>query len=206
MQHSSPVQIFHQYLPSASIPYCLDLWKRYPFELKLRNPRATKVGDYCARHGRKAVITINKDLYPFLFLVTYIHEFSHHAVNIVYGNLPDAHGKEWKLAFKTFMGPVMDMNLFPPDLQAGLVRHLKNPKASSFSDPLLTSLFRKHDPQSQNHLLLSHIKEGNVFLLNGKHFRKGPLQRTRILCVEIKTGKKYLVPKDAEVDDLPVSA
>ena len=113
MHHPSPAQIFQQYLPQASIPYCYDLWKRYPFELKLKNPRQTKLGDFCTMRGRKPIITLNKDLYPYMFLVTYIHEFSHHAVHMVYGNLPEAHGKEWKLAFKTFMGPIMDLNLFP---------------------------------------------------------------------------------------------
>lgn len=200
MSQPSPVQIFQHYLPAASIPYCYDLWKRYPFELKLRNPRQTKVGDFCAMRGRKPVITINKDLYPYLFLVTYIHEFSHHAVHIVYGNLPEAHGKEWKLAFKTFMGPILDLNLFPEDLQYCLTSHMKNPKATSFSDPHLTALFRKYDPASQDKVLLSHLKSGEVFLLSGRQFQKGQLQRTRVLCVELKTRREYLVSKDAEVD------
>jgi SprT protein len=206
MSQPSPVQIFHQYLPPASIPYCYDLWKRYPFELKLRNPRQTKIGDFCARRNSKPVITLNKDLYPYMFLVTYIHEFAHHAVHIVYGNLPESHGKEWKLAFKTFMGPVMDMNIFPDDLQHCLGSHLKNPKATSFSDPHLTALFRKYDPASQHKILLSHVKEGDMFLLSGKRFRKGALQRTRVLCVEIKTRRQYLVARDAEVEFSPAES
>lgn len=135
-----------------------------------------------------------------MFLVTYIHEFAHHAVHIVYGNLAESHGKEWKLAFKTFMGPVMDLNIFPDDLQHCLTNHLKNPKATSFSDPHLTALFRKYDPASQHKVLLSHVKEGDIFLLSGRQFRKGALQRTRVLCLELKTRKQYLIARDAEVE------
>lgn len=200
MHHPSPVQIFQQYLPPASIPYCYDLWKRYPFELKLRNPRQTKIGDFCAKRNSKPIITLNKDLYPYIFLVTYIHEFAHHAVHMVYGNRTESHGKEWKLAFKTFMGPVMDMHLFPDDLQQSLINHLNNPKATSFSDPHLTALFRKYDPASQHKVLLSHLHEGDTFTLSGKQFRKGALQRTRVLCTELKTRRQYLVARDAEVE------
>lgn len=197
--HSS-FAILQKHLPDKSLSYCLDLQARYPFRLKIKKPRSTKVGDFCAHGGRGSVITINQDLNQFLFLATFIHEFSHHAVHLVYGNTPEAHGKEWKLAFKTFMGPVMEMEIFPPDLQARLQSHLKNPKASSFSDVSLTALFRKYDPNKADQILLSHIAEGTPFYLNGKHFRKGKLQRTRVLCVEIKTGRKYLVPKEMEVN------
>jgi hypothetical protein len=198
MKHPSPVQIFQEFLPPTSIPYCYDLWKRYPFELKLRNPRQTKVGDFCARRGQKPIITLNRDLHPFLFLVTYIHEFSHHAVHIVYGNLPESHGKEWKLAFKTFMQPLMDMPLFPEDLHHALKVHLKDPKASSFSDSQLTQIFRRYDSNNQS-IILFQIEIGKTFALRGRVFRKGKLLRKRFLCTEIKSGKDYLVPADAEI-------
>ena len=194
-----PHTILQKHLPEKSFSYCLDLLSRYPFKLKIKKSRVTKVGDFCAHHGHSPVITINQDLNPFLFLATFIHEFSHHAVHLVYGNKPLAHGKEWKLAFKTFMQPLMDMQIFPDDLQLALSEHLKDPMASSFSDASLTQIFRRYDPENDKRLLLSQILVGDTFLLRGKHFRKGKLRRTRVLCDEIKTGRKYLVPVDAEV-------
>jgi len=201
MRSASSLTILQKHLPQPSFDYCIDLLQRYPFQLKLRKARVTKVGDFCAHRGHSPIITINEDLNPFLFLTTFIHEFSHHAVHLIYGNKPQAHGKEWKLAFKTFMQPVMDMQIFPDDLQHALKMHLKDPMATSFSDSRLTSLFRKYDLENANHLLLSQIKEGNTFLIRNKLFRKGKLVRTRVLCVEIKTGKKYLVPADSEVNE-----
>jgi SprT protein len=195
----SPHTILQKHLPEKSFDYCLDLFSRYPFKLKIKKARITKAGDFCAHHGHAPIITINHDLNPFLFLTTFIHEFSHHAVYLIYGNKPQAHGSEWKLAFKTFMQPVMEMKIFPGDLQVALTEHLKDPMASSFSDTALTQIFRRYDPGNSDRLLLSQIKEGEIFLLRTKQFRKGKLRRTRVLCDEVRTGRKYLVPVDAEV-------
>lgn len=199
-RHASPETLLRHYLPSTSIAYCLDLWKRYPFELKIRKARLTKAGDFCSRPGRKPVITLNNDLTPFLFLVTYIHEFSHHAVTMVYGNRPLPHGKEWKSAFRTFMMPVLEMGIFPADLQLGLEKHLTDPPASTFSDPVLTRLFMKYDPTKADILLVSQLKDGSVFSLRGKAMKRGNLRRTRYSCTEISTGKIWLVPADMQVD------
>ena len=180
----------------------MDLLIRYPFKLKLRKSRVTKVGDFCAHRGYTPTITINHDLNPYLFLATFIHEFSHHAVHLIYGSKPQAHGKEWKLAFKTFMQPLMDMEIFPEDLQLALQSHLKDPMASSYSDARLTQIFRKYDGGDPP-IYLRQIGPGSVFLFRGKTFRKGKLKRTRFLCTEIKSGLEYLVP--AEVEVIPVS-
>jgi hypothetical protein len=192
--------ILRSHLPEKTLEYCLDLWKKYPFRLIIKPSRVTKAGDYCAHRGNEPVITMNRDLSPYLFLVTYLHEFSHHAVWMVYGNKPLPHGKEWKLAFKTFMEPVMKMEIFPPDLQARLAHHLVNPKASSFSDQKLTAIFRKYDETRSAEPLVSGLPEGALFSVRGRAFRKGKIRRTRFECREVKTGRLYLVPADLIID------
>ena len=189
-----------RHIPAPAVPYCLDLWNRYPFELKIRKSRLTKAGDFCLRPGHNPVITLNNDLPPFLFLVTYIHEFSHHAVAIVYGNRPEPHGREWKAAFQTFMKPVLEMGIFPVDLQLGLERHLIDPPASTFSDPVLSRLFIKYDPDKSGNRLVGHLKEGEIFRLRGKTLKRGELKRTRYTCTEAATGRTWLVPADLPID------
>lgn len=200
MKLISPAIILKKHLPEKSFDYCLDLLQRYPFKLKVKKARQTKAGDFCTHHGNSPVITINDDLNPFLFLTTFIHEFAHHAVHLVYGNKPLAHGKEWKLAFKTFMQPLMGMEIFPDDLQHALSLHLKDPMASSFSDASLTKIFRRYDLMQPTGTPLSQIVIGSTFKIGRKIFRKGSLRRTRVLCVEIKTGREYLVPRDMIVE------
>jgi hypothetical protein len=197
---ASTADHLQRFIPATALSYCLDLWQRYPFEFKIKKRRTTKAGDYCASRRTGPVITLNNDLHPLLFLVTYIHEFSHHATWLVYGANHAPHGKEWKLAFRTFMGPVMEMGIFPDDLQLHLSRHLKNPKASTFSDAALMKLFRKYDPAQSQQILVSEFRQGDVFVLKGKRFRLGALRRTRYSCTEVATGRIYLVPGDMEVD------
>lgn len=199
MNHSTIENLLRHHLPEKSVEYCLDLWKKYPFELQLKKSRSTRVGDFCMRQGHAPIITLNKDLSPFLFLVTYIHEFSHHAVWMVYGKKPLPHGKEWKLAFKTFMEPILNMGLFPQDLHARLTQHLVNPKASSFSDQKLTALFRKYDHQWAEKIIVLQLPEGEVFKIKNRIFRKGKKRRTRFECTEVQTGRMYLVPADLPI-------
>ena len=156
----SPAIILKKHLPEKSFDYCLDLLQRYPFKLKLKKSRQTKAGDFCAHHGNSPVITLNDDLNPYLFLTTFVHEFSHHAVHLVYGRKPLAHGKEWKLAFKTFIQPLMELNVFPYDLQIALTLYLKDPMASSFSDAGLTRIFRRYDLIQAEGIPLSQLNEG----------------------------------------------
>ena len=200
MKNPDTEKLLRSHLPEKALDYCLDLWKRYPFQLKLKGSRTTRAGDFCHHKETGPVITLNKDLSPFLFLVTYIHEFSHHAVRMIYGNKPLPHGKEWKLAFQTFMKPVMELNIFPEDLQLRLAHHLVNPKASSFSDQQLTALFRKYDEQWANKTIVSQLEEGSMFTIRGRIFQKGKKRRTRFVCSEPKTGRVYLIPADLPID------
>jgi SprT protein len=76
---------------------------------------------------------------------------------------------------------------------------LANPKASSFSDPELTALFRSYDEKLTKAILVSQPGEGSIFSFHGRWFKKGIAKRTRVLCLELKTKRNYLVPADAEV-------
>jgi hypothetical protein len=48
-------------------------------------------------------------------------------------------------------------------------------------------------------LLLADITPGEVFELQGRKFQKELTRRTRVLCQEVHTGKKYLISAHAEV-------
>lgn len=194
-----------RHVPHASLAYCLQLWQQSPFTLKIRKSRQTKVGDFSCKHGGTPQITVNNDLHPFLFLMTYIHEVAHLHVHKVHGHRVDAHGEEWKSAFRTLMIPVLNQEIFPTNLLRALTRHMINPKASTFTDSKLTELFRSFDPNWSRTTLLSEISEGSLFGLNGKWFRKGALQRTRVLCMELKTKKQFLVPADMPVSGAQLS-
>lgn len=76
-----------------------------------------------------------------------------------------------------------------------------NPKASTGADVLLSREVRKYDHQGTEKITyLSEIMAGSDFSFKGREFKKETLRRTRILCLELHTGKKYLISGNAEVD------
>ena len=193
--------ILQQHLPASAVAYATLLWAEFPFDFKLRKTRLSKVGDFTCRLGKTPQITINRDLHPCLFLMTYVHEVAHLRVHTVHGFKAEAHGGEWKSTFQALMEPILNGEIFPEPLLTGLKKHMAIPKASSFSDTELTQLFRAMDVRQKSAVLLSHIPEGSVFHLQGKWFTKGKLKRTRVVCHEVKTRRQYLVPADAPVSN-----
>ncbi len=194
--------ILQSHVPPSSLEYCFTLWKESPFELKITKSRQTKVGDFTSRRTKlHPRITLNNDLNPYLFLVTYVHEVAHLRVYLTFGNRVDPHGEKWKTTFTDLMVPLLWESVFPEEILHELRRHMINPKASSFADTELTQAFRKFDKNS-NQMVLSQVPEGSIFRLQGRYFRKGKLRRTRVLCREMQSKKDYLVPADALVTDV----
>jgi len=191
--------ILQEHVPPAAVDYCIGLWNTYRFKFKLRKSRVTKVGDFSCRTGQTPQITVNHDLHPYLFLMTYIHEVAHLVVHLRHGFKAEAHGEEWKSSFQQLFAPMLDPVVFPEPLLSGLRRHMANPKASSFSDSELTHLFRQENEREANAVLLSEIPEGSIFQLQGRWFKKGKLRRTRVLCQEVKSKRQYLVPAEVPV-------
>lgn len=199
MESAKIRKTFEAHIPAAAVDYCYALWDKNQFIFKLKKARRSKVGDFTYRPGKVQQISINQDLNPYLFLTTYIHEVAHLKVHLQHGHRVSAHGTEWKTTFQELMTLVMDPVIFPLPLLKGLKKHMANPKASSFSDSELTALFRSYDEKIMKSILVSHLKEGSIFSLHGKWFKKGITKRTRAVCQEFKTKRLYLVPIDAEV-------
>jgi hypothetical protein len=98
------------------------------------------------------------------------------------------------------MNPVLSERVFPYEILVQLKKHMQNPKASSQSDPALSKLLRQYDREDvHKELYLEEITEGDSFYLNGRAFTKIRKRRTRSLCRESKTGKKYLISEMAQV-------
>lgn len=195
-----------KHTPPTSLDYCFALWRSSPFELRITRTRQSKVGDFTSRRNvRHPRITLNHDLNPYLFLVTYIHEVAHLYVHLKHGDRVDPHGEEWKTAFKHLMSPILKNSVFPDEILHVLGPHMVNPKASSFADAELTRVLRSFDKNADQYMALSDIPEGSIFHFQGRYFKKGKLKRTRVLCHEVKTQRRYLVPAEVLVTDVQLS-
>lgn len=194
------------HVPPAAVQYCLRLWNETPFQLKVTRTRQTKVGDFTTRRSMAhARITVNHELNPYLFLITYVHEVAHLRVYLKFGNRVDPHGDEWKDSFRVLMQPIQNSETFSDDVLAELQQHMLNPKASSFADTALTKVLRRYDKDAAHYATLSDIPEGSIFRFQGRFFKKGKIRRTRVLCHEMKTKRNYLVPVDALVSGVQLS-
>lgn len=203
MNAEKVVAILQAHVPSAAVPYCVELWNKTPFDFRLRKSRVTKIGDFTFRRGHVPRITVNKDLHAYLFLITYIHEVAHLVVHQTRSR--SAHGMEWKNAFRQLLEPLLNEQFFPANLLKELKRHMIDPMATIFSDPILSGVLRSYEPRSETKVLLSEIPEGSIFEIRGRWFRKGIKRRTRVLCQELKSRKKYLVPIDAPIGNAQLS-
>jgi SprT protein len=207
-----PLSDFHSlrtmlenHVPAGAAEYCLSLWERYRFDFALRKKRVTKIGDFCFEGGKTPRITVNQDLQSYLFLTTYIHEIAHLTVHLNHGRRAEAHGREWKEEFQRLLKPLLSEEIYPADLLQALTAHMADPMATTYSDSGLMKIFRKYDDHALTTTLLADIPRGSIFELRGRWFKKEETKRTRILCQEVKTKKKYLVPADAAVNNIQLS-
>lgn len=192
------MQSILNYIPEASHTYISELIARYKFKFILKKERSTKLGDFRRDRNNSFTITVNRDLSPFQFLLTFVHELAHLKTAIDYPRGTLAHGKEWKKEFRNLMLPLLNPAIFPDPLLRGLAKHMRNPKAAASSDPALWNLLRAYD-ENASEITLNELNNGSEFIFKKKTFIKVEKRRTRILCKEKRTGRMYLIPGIAAV-------
>ncbi len=195
-------EIFSKHLPPAAIPFCVKIWKDQPFHFKITSSRKTKLGDFRYRKDQKLqTITLNSDLNQFQFLLTFIHEVAHLHAFQKFGFTINPHGREWKSTFQEIMFPFLKEDFFPLDILIPLKKHMRNPKASSAADLFLMKEMSKYDLNNKalDQVFLSDLKPGTRFLISGRKFEKAETRRTRVVCIEITSGKKFLIALMAKV-------
>jgi hypothetical protein len=200
--HSDLLVILKKYLPEGSADYAHDILWKYGIQLRIKKPRATKLGDYRPpQPGEAHRISINKDLNKYAFLVTFLHETAHLINFEKRGFKVQPHGLEWKQEFQVVTKPMLHETILPNDVQNALHRYLKNPKASSCTDPFLFKTLRTYDDCPDHMVLVESIPLQTLFKTkDGRVFTKLEKMRSRYRCVENQTGKIYLVPGLLEVE------
>lgn len=75
---------------------------------------------------------------------------------------------------------------------------MRDPAAATVRDPELMRALRMYDPESET-VILDELAVGTEFILGKRKFKKGERLRTRYRCMELRSGKAYLVNGIAEV-------
>ena len=192
--------LLQPHVPEVAIPILKGWFKQIDFRLKITKKRTSKFGDFKVdTRLNNPQISVNSDLNQYAFIITLTHEFAHLLVWKNYSHTVKAHGEEWKNEFRLLMNVLLQKEVFPDDIFVPLYKHMQNPAASSSRDIKLIKALKKYDKNDTVHL--ADLSEGSKFSIHQKKiFIKGPKQRTRYLCAELNSNKKYLIHGIAEVE------
>lgn len=192
--------ILLEYVPKKSLPILKKWFNNVAFRLIISKERQTKLGDFRGQVGKISRITVNHNLNQYAFLITLTHEFAHLLIWNNHQNRVSPHGKEWKKTFSDLLHELLKNQVFPETLTPYILQHASQPKASSSADVSLTKALNKFNTHSSLPHLMD-IEVGTLFSLrnNSRIFKKMEKKRTRYLCLEVKTQKKYLINGIAEV-------
>ena len=92
--------------------------------------------------------------------------------------------------------------VFPDELLRLVALHMRNPKASTAGDPALVRALAQYDPDKALGPTLADLAPGDEFTFRNRKFRKLEKKRTRSVCLDLLTERRYLIPELAEVTPL----
>ncbi len=192
------------FLPPNTSDIIVDWIFSRRINLKITKGRKTKLGDYKISLKPRSIptISINGDQNKYSFLITLLHEFAHAQSYEKYGDNIKPHGEEWKEEYRGLIIPFFERDIFPEPLQYTLLKHFRNPKASSHADINLVKALSEFDTPTETPIpRLEDLKEGQAFIISGKTLIKGEKRRTRYLCYEAgNPARKYTVSQMAKVE------
>ena len=205
MSKETIAKVLSKYLPEKAVDVCSQWVVQHNIHVKITRTRASKLGDYRPTKGRHAhMITINHDLNPYSFLITYVHEVAHMLAETGSRRRIAPHGREWKQEFARLLDYFLKQDIFPGDVVGALTSYIQNPAASSCSDHDLLRALRKYDRKEMQHVMhLEDLPKHSLFRLHASRskllFQKGDQVRTRFHCIEMNTQREYFVSPLAEV-------
>ncbi|MBN2616091.1 MAG: SprT-like domain-containing protein [Bacteroidales bacterium] len=187
-------KILSKYLPDSLVEPAMQLIREKGIHLRISRERRTKLGDY-RPPGKLPYhrISVNHNLNPYAFFLTFIHEVAHLITYEKYGNMKQPHGEEWKNNFRGLMEPFFGKGNFPDDVEKAMKNHMKNIKASGQVDLKLARVLKKYD-EVHSEILLEELEIGTVFLVQEKRkFRVLEKRRTRYKCLDLNNNRMYLI-------------
>lgn len=197
-----PMQALADFLPQGSFEHVVGYLHRYNVHLTVTKKRKSVLGDY--RHafmGANHRITVNGDLNPYEFLITLLHELAHLLTFEQFGRRVEPHGIEWKRIYSGLLQDFIAKQVFPEDVTNALRKSVMNPAATANGEMDLLKVLRKYNPvQQKRGVMVEELPDGALFETEkGKQFRKLHKRRTRIECVELRTGLHYSFSPITEV-------
>lgn len=181
-------------LPLRSYPLLFELTKFHEVDFIIVKSRKSKLGDFKTAKNKLICprISINGNLNPYAFLITFLHEWAHYLVWKEGHLYSKPHGNLWKTNFKKLILLMIENEIFPQEISASLLIHIQNPKASSTTDINLYKALSFFDTEIQGKYI-DELMDGDFFKIrNNLIFKREKKLKKRILCTNMSNQKKYL--------------
>jgi hypothetical protein len=190
-----------KYVPAKSLHYCVNWIVQNNISLRISKSRHSKYGDYRPPFkGAGHRISINGDLNPYAFLITFVHEVAHLNQWKHYKAIYEPHGKLWKNEYKKLMMPLLNEHIFPATVVTALKNYMQNPAATSCTDHDLLKALREFDAEKDEWLTLEEIEMNVTFRIRtGRRFIKKQKLRKNYSCVDVRTKNIYMINPLTEV-------
>lgn len=186
-------ELLKEYLGEDRSRLIQDYLVKSNCQLLLRAPRKSKLGDFSVRAGRKR-ITINRDLNPYRFTLTLVHELAHLMTYQNHKWKVKPHGVEWKNNYRSLLEMWQIRGLFSNSepLLSLFEQEFFHPSACSGIHVEKEMVLSQFD-QRAGQVMLKEIADNQHFEFKGQLYSKGVLRRTRYLCRRLTNGKLYTI-------------
>jgi len=201
-KQETSLHLLKRFIPEGSFDLVSPFFQNHTIHLTLTRERRSVLGDY--RNPTKEHpfhrISLNINLNPYSFLITLLHELAHLLVYVHFKHTVAPHGKEWKTQFRHILIPFLGKGFFPKDVEAALLAYIRNPAASTCTDPELFKALYRYDRKKKGYCLIDSLEPGAQFQTeDGRVFRLLERLRTRSRCLEVGTRHIYLFQGIVEV-------
>ena len=205
--------VFRSLIPDQSVEYILHWFCEHKVRLRIAMNRLSKSGDYRpSLHNLPPRISVNKNLNPFDFLITLVHEMAHHEVWRVHvipkqqlllqmrrHYHPKPHGPEWQHLFRELMLPLMNTSVFPPDVLYMVEHYFRSLSVSRKFGQDLTRVLKKYDKPNGKEFVENLPFDALFRLPDGRSFRRKEKLRKRFKCICMNNNRIYLFSPLAQV-------
>ncbi len=193
------ISVLEKYLPNDTLPYLKKWFADYSIHIKITRGRNSKLGDYRKMPDKSHQITINSTLQPPLFFFVLTHELAHLLAFENFGNRISAHGLEWKDTFRTML--LESVSIYDDDLKSIILKFSKSPKANFMSSPDLVRYFHIEEYEDESSYI-EDLEITNQFTYKNEIYIIEQKRKKNYLCMQLKTGKKYIFKPLARVEKI----
>jgi hypothetical protein len=194
-KQEKPLEGLARFMPPGTYERVAPYFQQHTVHLTITRHRRSLHGDYRppSREHPYHRISVNATLNAYSFLITLLHEIAHLTTTVQHGLKAAPHGKEWKDHFKQVLLPFLGKEIFPHDVEKALQAYLRNPAASTCTDPHLYKALARYDAPEEGRMHAEEVPIGQKFQLGERTFLKLEQLRTRSRCKDLGSGRIYFV-------------